>query len=198
MQLPVGYNKIYTSDNIPGIDGSPYLWEGWIIGNVTFRNGKTIRGLSLRYNTNKDEMQYQADNKIFIIGTPDSLTSINIGERTFVYNAFDDNGKYNRGYFEVISKGKAYILLRHKVLLKKSNYNAALDVGEKNDHLEHKEAYCIKKDDSIIVLIDKKGKNLLQLLSDKSDEVSDFVKKNHMSYTNKNELCRIADYYTSL
>lgn len=197
IELPVGYNKIYVSDMLPGVDGSPYLWDGWVTGSVIFRNGKSIDSLSLRYNVHKGEMQFQTNNKIYIIGVPDSLNSVNIAQRTFVYSAFDDKGKYNRSYFEVISKGKAQIFVRHLVQIRKSNYNAILNAGEKNDQLEHKEAYYIKKEYSV-VLIDKKGKNLLQLLSDKSEEVSGFVKKNHISYTDKNELCRIADYYNSL
>ena len=197
IELPAGYNKILISDKLPGVDGSPYLWEGWKTGCVIFQNKKSIDSLLLRYNAYKEEMQFQMNNKIYIIGVPDSLSSININQRTFIYRGFTDKGIVKKSYFEVLSKGNAQIYVRHLIQIRESNYNAVLDAGEKNDQMEQVETYFIKKGDSI-VFIDKKGKNILQLLSDKSKDVIDFVKQNHFSYTDKKDLCRIAEYYNSL
>ena len=198
IQLPPGYNKIYYTDRIPGdVVGSPYLWEDWIKCSVSFRNGQILQDVAMRYNVYKGEMQYKTGKGIFIIGAPDSILSLKFSDRTFIYTKFDENNSQKKDYFEVVSDGKAQILVRHMMQIIKSNYNVALDVGEKNDHLRLKEVYYVKKD-NLVAEVDKKGKTLLNLLADKSVQLSDFIKKNHPSFKDKADLCRVTEYYNSL
>lgn len=187
VNLPPGHNKITLGDNrIPGMAGSPYLSDEWSVGNITLHNGNVIEKLEMRYNVYAGEIHYKYDGKVYILGSPDSVRYISLNEgRYFVYLPFTDKKKgMQKDYFEYLSGDVAQLLARHTVTVIKANYNVALDAGEKDDRLEHKSDYYLRKDKSI-VLIDRKGENLLNLLSDKSRELRDFVSKNRLSYTRR-------------
>lgn len=199
LSLPPGHNKLYVGDDrIPGVVGSPYLVDDWSKGNITLYNGKIVNDLNLRYNVYLKEFHYQADNNTYILGSPDSILFVEMGDKRFMYLPFEEKKKSKqKDYFEVLSgDGTAQLLIRHTVMLIKSNFNVALNAGEKNDRLEHKSAYYLKKDNSI-VLIDKRGQSLFDLLSDKSRELKDYAMKNHLSFTAKDDLMKIIEYYNS-
>lgn len=198
VQFPPGYNKINPDKGISEVVGSPYLSDDWSNGSVKTYNGKVIDNLSLRYNVYEKQIQFQADNNIYFLGSPDSLLLVTLDDKHFLYLSFEDKNGLQKDYFEDLSgDGEAQLLLRHTVIIIKSNYNVALNAGEKNDRLEHKSFYYIRKGSSV-VLIDKKGDNLYNLLSEKSKELHDFVSLYHLSFTNKYHLKRMVEYYNSL
>ncbi|HAX92737.1 MAG TPA: hypothetical protein DCY25_02110 [Bacteroidales bacterium] len=168
------------------------------MGTITLHNGNMIDSLYMRYNVFNREIHYKHEGNVYILGSPDSVRYIMMYEgRYFVYLPFTDRKEgMQKDYFEFLSGDVAQLLVRHTVTRIKSNYNVAMDVGEKDDRLEHKNAYYLRKDNSI-VLIDRKGQNLLDLLSDKSRELRDFVSQNRLSFTREADLKRIADHYNS-
>jgi hypothetical protein len=197
LNLPPGHNKLYVGDErIPSIAGSPYLVNNWSKGSITLYNGKVIEDLPLKYNVHSGEMLYHVDNKTYILGSPDSVLFITMNNRRFMYLPFEEKKKMQKDYFEVITGDVSQLLIRHTVTLIKSNYNIALNAGEKDDRLEHKSNYYLRKERSV-VLIDKKGESLFNLLSDKSKELRNFASQNKISFTNKDDLTRIVDYYNS-
>lgn len=199
VNLPPGHNKITLGDDrIPGVKGSPYLSDEWSMGTITLHNGSVIDSLEMRYNVFAGEIHYKHDGNVYILGSPDSVRYISMyGERYFVYLPYTDKKEGTlKDYFEFLSGDVAQLLVRHTVTKIKSNYNVALDVGEKDDRLEHKNAYYLRKDKSI-VLIDRKGETVLDLLSDKSRELRDFVSRNRLSFTREADLKRIVDHYNS-
>lgn len=198
VHLPPGHNKLYVGDDrIPGVVGSPFLSDEWMNGNITLYNGRVINDLPMRYNVYLKEMHYQADNNVYILGSPDSVLFITLNDKRFMYLPFEEKKKETqKDYFEVVSGDVAQLLLRHTVNMLKSNYNIALNAGEKNDRLEHKSIYYLRKDNSN-VLIDKKGESVYRLLADKSKELRDFASKNRISFTNEADLKKLVEYYNS-
>jgi len=199
VKLPAGHDKIHTTnDRVPGLVGSPYLSDDWSKGSIALYNGDVIDDITLKYNVFKKEMLFQADGDIYVLSSPDSVLFITMGDRRFVYLPVNDRKKKSeKDYFEELSDGDVCrLLLRHTASILKSNYNVALNAGEKDDRMEHQSAYYLIKD-NLVVPVDKKGENLYRLLSDKSAELSDFVKERHLSFTSQDDLIQIIDYYNS-
>ncbi|MGE5406856.1 MAG: hypothetical protein ACM3NR_04005 [Methanosarcina sp.] len=197
LNLPPGQNKLYVGDKrIPGLVGSPYLSDDWSTGSITLYNGNVINNLPLKYNVYLKEFHYQADKNEYILGSPDSVLFITMNGKRFMYLPFEEKKIKQKDYFEVLTGDESQLLLRHTASITKSNYNIALNAGEKDNRLEQKKLYYLRKYESI-VLIDKKGKNLYNLLNDKSEELKQFSLQNHLSFTNEDDLKRIIDYYNS-
>lgn len=198
LNLPPGHNKLVVGDHrIAGVVGSPYLNDEWSKGTITLHNGQIIEDLPMKYNVYLKEMHYQADNNVYVLGAPDSVLFINLGDRRFMYLPFEEK-KTNtqKDYFELITGNVSQLLVRHTITRLESNYNIALNAGEKNDRLEPKSDYYLRKDNAIL-LIDKKGESLYQLLADKSKEIRKFVSDNRLSFNRGEDLKRIVEYYDS-
>ncbi|HQG77076.1 MAG TPA: hypothetical protein PLS58_06280 [Bacteroidales bacterium] len=200
VNLPPGHNKITLGrDRIPGLAGSPYLYDEWEPGRIILHNGNVIDSLYMRYDVYAREIHYKAEGNIYILGSPDSVKSITLYSRHFEYLPFTEKkNTVQKDYFEVLTAdGRAQLLIRHMVTRIKSNYNVALDVGEKDDRLEHKSLFYLRRDKTIL-LIDRKGKALMEMLIDKSRELENFVSQNRLSFTREADLKRVVDYYNSL
>lgn len=190
VQCPPGYNLIIEGERTPGVDGSQYLNEQWTTGIITMNDGSTIDSISLRLNAYKSQMHYLNNGKEYSIGSPENIKEIKMGNRTFIYCAYKEGGYVSHNYFEVLVEGKAKLLVLYKVVKIASNYNSALDVGNKNDRLELKENYYIKVGDSIFAN-DKKGKNLFDSLGDKSDLLKKTIEEEKLSFKKREDLARM-------
>ncbi len=136
VKLPAGHDKIHTTnDRVPGLVGSPYLSDDWSKGSIALYNGDVIDDITLKYNVFKKEMLFQADGDIYVLSSPDSVLFITMGNRRFVYLPVNDRKKKSeKDYFEELSDGDVCrLLLRHTASILKSNYNVALNAGEKDD-----------------------------------------------------------------
>lgn len=172
IRFPPGHNKIYQTegDHIDGAEGSPYLTDKWITGNIALSNGSVIESLPLRYNVFRGEFHFKHADDVYVIESPDSIDFIEMDNKKFTYLLFRNNkGKVEYDYFEVLlENGESKLLLRHTVTLVKSNYNVALNTGDKNDHWEHKNTYYLKKSNEVF-LIRKNEKYILKALEDENN-----------------------------
>ena len=196
LQTPPGYNYLYSSDNMPkGSEGSPYL-DDWKSADIHLKNGKTIYGLMVRYNVFSEEMLYQQNNIAYAIGTPDSISDILLSGKVFIYKEYTKANKIRKGFFEVIFKGKVSLLNKYKIEFIHSNYNVALDIGNKNDRLELNQQLYLQQENQIIPL-DKKNK-LIEILNNKNKEISDYMNKEKLSGKKQQDVIKILTYYNQL
>ncbi len=195
--LPVGQNKIVITDSRPNLDGSPYLFEDWRNGSIYMNNGDTIVSIMLRYNVYKDEMQFQNEDKIYTIGSPENIARIILDNQTFVYLNYEEEGKPKKGYFEVLSQGTTCLLQRHFPTILAANFNVALNSGNKNDQLSLKKKFYLKKE-ALVVEIDKKGKNYVSAFDLKGKDIQKFAKDNDLSFKKDEDLIQITKFANSL
>jgi len=197
-QLPPGYNKILAGDEIPGKEGNLYLNEAWMPGSVILKNGIKINGLKYRYCVYNKEMQFQFENACYLIGAPDSIEKIIIGNKIFIYSSLLKNNNLEKDYFEVIIDGRVKLLARYVTEVIHSNYNVALSTGSKNDKINIKEQYYLQKSGLDALLIDKKGKSVELSFSDKMKEMKEYLDKEKISYKKEKNLIALVQYYNSL
>ena len=197
VQLPPGYNIIMNSDDLTGKEGSQYLAEQFLPGTIKLYNGKMIHDLTYRYNVYKYEMQYKLGDKIYIIGTPDSLQNIVIADKKFIYTAFATGNRTGKTYFEISVDGSVKLLIRYYIMVTKANYDVVHDIGNKMDQLELKESYFILKDNHTFE-IDKKGKSIFGLFPNNQKEISDFMKSNKLSFGKITDLIPLVNFCNTL
>ena len=196
IQSPPGYNFIYESNNLPkNVDGSPYLGD-WQQSELHLKNGNTISGIMMRYNVYTGQMIYKLDGKTYAIGTPDSIATIQFGNKNFQYKKFVVNDKVEQKYYEIIVDDKISLYNEYEIIINRSNYNSALDVGDKNDKFVLKEHLYMIKGDRLIE-IDKKRK-ILDFFADKKGEITEFIKQEKISYKDKEDMAKLVEYYNEI
>jgi len=191
-----GYNNVYRDSYFEkGIEGSPYM-DDWQSADIFFKNGKSVSGLKFRYNVYSNQMLYQDNNQTYIIGTPDSISEVRFFNKTFMYKEYKKNDKTDKCLFEVLFNGKVSLLNKYDVELIPATYNVAFATGNKNDRFSIKKQLYFQKE-KLIVPVGKKSK-LIELLSDKKDEISDFINSKKLSVKNEKDLILILVYYDQL
>lgn len=196
-ELPPGENKIIIKDKPINLEGSPYLNEEWQTGSIFLSNGDTIPTINLRLNVLKGEMQYQFEEKTYVIGAPEGLKEIIIGGCVFIYLTYTKDSKLKKNYFEVLSNGKSSLLKYHYIVILPANFNPALNSGNKNDQIIHKMKYYAKIGDNFIE-IDKRGKNLISAFGNKEALISKYIKDNKISLKNESDLITLIKYSNTL
>ncbi len=176
---------------------SQYLDENWTNGQILLMKGDTIESIKLRLNAYTGEMHYKNENTEYSIGAPENIKEIIMGGKVFIFSPYINEGMVTKNYFEVLVAGKNNLLVLHYITKMKATYNKALDTGDKNERLIAAERYFVKNG-ATIVEIDKKGKNLIEIIGDKGSKVKEQVEKEDLSYKNKEDLIKIITYLNSL
>ena len=135
------------------------------------------------------------------INKPMALRSIEMGEMKFVYEVYMvEAGRVATGYFEIIEENEYLtILYRREIELEQDIYvsNYGGGGGTKEFKLKNVNSYYIKQGKSAAQKISNK-KFFMEQVSDHQDEVKKFMKQNHLSVKNAEDLQAIVDYYSSL
>ena len=194
---PAGYNIIYKEPNFAkGTEGTPYLNLDWEPADILLKNGKTIQDLMIRYNVLENKMLYQDKGKTYVVGTPDSIAEIKFLNKIFLYIPFEKNHTTENGFFEIVSKGKVNLLRKYEIEVLRANYSMQFDTGFKNDRLSLNQELYLQKDDHAAVA-NRKNK-LLEILSDKKNEVTHFINQEKLSVKDQEDLFKILSYYNQL
>jgi hypothetical protein len=197
IQFPPGYNVIVNGERIPGVVGSQYLSEEWGNGRITFNDGHVIDSISLRLNAYRNEMHFLDKGTEYSIGCPDKIKEVLINNRKFIYYPYKEDNSILHKYFEVLVEGKVNLLVLFTIKRIESNYNIALSVGEKDDHLELSEQYFVAINNSIIKL-DKRGSKLFNSLGEKGDALKKWIKEEDLSFKKKEDLVKIVSYMNEI
>lgn len=194
---PPGYNFIYNEQHFTkDTEGTPYLDKDWQPADILLKNGKTIPALPVRYNVLENKMVYQDKGKTYVVGTPDSIAEIKFSDRIFIYKAFEKGNTTEKGFFEIVSKGKVSLLKKYEIEVLRANYSMQFDTGYKNDRLSLNQELYLQKGDQAAVP-NKKNK-FLEVLSDKNTEVVHYMKKEKLSVKDKEDQIKILAYYNQL
>jgi len=191
--FPPGQNIKITNEKLPDVDGSQYLSDDWELGSINLTNGSSIDSIYLKLNIYKGEFHFRYNNGDYVIGSPENIKEVNMNGQKFIFSSNIDDGKVKKNYLEVLVDGNVELLVLHYAKRIPSNYNVAMDAGEKNDRLEPDEKIYIKIGDNIIEH-DKKGKKLLAALGNKSEQIKKEIENEDLSFKRKEDMIKIINY----
>ena len=180
--------------------GTPFLSEEFLFGVMVLHDGTQIDGQKYRYNIHADEMQFILRDDTVAIYQPLKIRSVELGEQKFIYDLrLVGIDQMEAGYFEVLSEGKADLLVRRLVRMEKDEYVPTYmgGGGSKNYIYKHSRFYYIKMGDLTARKIYNK-RDMYKAMADKKSEVSRFVKKNKLKMRKEEDLIEIISYYNKL
>lgn len=101
------------------------------------------------------------------------------------------------GFFEVLTTGRATLLRYPSAIIRKSDYNVALSVGNKDDALELKQAWYVAKGPKAVVFTPSK-RAVLSLFADKEADMATYLKTQKPDLKSRAALTALVAYYNSL
>ena len=175
------------------IQGSPYLNEEFMVGEVYYDGKYKVTDLPLRYNLYNDEIEYKDNNTPMAIAQPDKIDKVIIGKNIFIYIKKNSLHKVS-GFVRIWNDESPSILTKMKVAFFEKEPPKAI-VESKPARFERKYDihYLMKSPEEIEKI--KSVKKLIQSLGNHEKELTDFAKKEKISSRNPAELAKLLDHY---
>lgn len=180
------------------IEGSPYLEDDFVKGTIYTTQKERYIDVPMRYNIYNDEIEFKnSDGKILALAAPDLVEKIEIGKQSLFYMPYFLAKKMKRGFFELISDGKASLYIKHRVILQKPEKPAAYKEAVPAKFVKDKDEFYIRVGMEAAMEVGNK-KDLVDIFPNNKDKIEAFIKK-HKIKTNKAEsLTELVNYYNSL
>ncbi len=179
-------NTIPLSD----IQGSPYLQQDFVPGEVLNTSNTQYAGVPLRYNIYNDEIEFQTKEKGVFCLEKSTIKSVSINNSTFIYRAYASSGKLGRAYFELLHDGTVQLLKRHQIRFEKAQPAkpyvdpVPAKFSQKNPiyyiAIEEQEAHKITN-----------AKDLINLFPDKEKDLTNFIKNEKLKINKEEDLLKI-------
>lgn len=188
-------SQLSEDDSFKEVKGTPCLNKEFIEGQIVLK-GDTAFNLPLRYNIYKDVLEYRVKDKTYIVGNPEAIKEVVIGDNKLIYLTIKNTNDFN-GYYELLCEGKCILLSRKQVRLNEKKLSNGIVPEKPAEFIRLDDKYFIINSSSIPVLVNNK-KTLLKCLDDKSSEIEFFLKKNKLSVKKTEDLKSLIEYYNSL
>jgi hypothetical protein len=197
---------VYGIPSPPGtVIGDYYMNPRWLNSSIVLYSvEKPIENYKTRYDIKLNELEVKTSDAVKVVpGTRiKSFAVYDSAEAKprFYINARDFDtvdGNKLEGFFEVLEEGKATLLKRMEVSIKKADYNATLAVGSRDDKILKKDVFYVLKDKRVEELRLQK-KKIMPLFGDKAGQVQEMANKKGLSFSKQDHLEMIFAYYNKL
>ena len=199
MELPTVYvqNTVTGSNRLPtNVLGSPYLNEEFVIGTVTIKGQDSYQSY-LRYNAYNDELEMRNGDTTNAVMKRDYI-SVRLGQDVFSVHPFAYEGGIKSGYFNALNEGKAVLLRRRQVILRKGQEATSSYAKDKPPKFEMEETFYISINGETAQPVKLNKKGVLNVLTDNSSALAGYVKKNKLKLKSQQEVLQLLEHYNSL
>jgi len=187
--------------------GDNYYDTTFQAGNIRFYGrigaADSLGGIPVRYDLITQEVEVRAGaNDIRAAKAPTVryfIMNNRLGGSNQFVNVREFRGEADGlvGFFEYVAAGKLSLLQRHSITVKRANYNAALNVGTKDDELVKKREWFVGKNRQALKFSPSK-KALLELMADQQPAIEAYLKDKKPDLKKESGLAAVFAYYNSL
>jgi hypothetical protein len=147
----------------PALVGSYYLYSDWTIGDVFLKDSTSLRGLSLRLDVKHNNIEINHAGEIKILPVAKCLVVLvkkNDGTTEEFVNAdlFVQRYGNTQGLLRSVVAGDVALFAKTNAETISANYNAALDVGKRDNEIVLNTIYYFAKGNKLIPASENKKK----------------------------------------
>jgi hypothetical protein len=181
------------------VSGSPFFMEQMMRGILISKDGTEYRNIVIRINLLESQVNFLNNKQEeLIVGTPlrevTLMDTVNQKNYHFIFSDhIETTDKLDKGFYQILQNGKAGLYAQHKKVLKENRaYNSATYEQSIETYLTY---YVLlggqwKKINKI--------KDLPSVLSDKKNEVQEYISKKGLSGYKQEDVESVINYYNSL
>jgi len=178
-----------------------FPFDLWHDGKIILESGDTIKG-SVKYSL-EDLVQIKHDNRLdnFTARKVLSFEIFDQGYRRFrqFYSLpySSTSGYKTPTFFELVSEGKITVLSREKIEYRSANMSPFYYGGFYQQRKVMVDVYFLLRENGDIESFTNKKNNWYELMSNKENDVREYVKESKLDFDQKYQLKQIIDYYNS-
>lgn len=179
------------------IQGTPYLNLEFSTGKIVTNKETIYTDIPLRYNAYSDDLEFRKDNETYNINPKTIIKRAEFGGVIFACLQYDSGDKIKNGLFEILTEGKATLLVRYSVRFSdKEEAKAYADPKPPRFEEVQKTHYIIIDGNPAKLISNKKG--LLELFGAQKSEMESYISRNKIAVKGDDNLTRIVAHYNSL
>lgn len=152
-----GTNELIREKKYEEIEGTPYLFDDWIVGTITDNSGKTYTDVLLKYDIYKERVEYSDQGKIYEVSnsmykkfTLNIISQeINGIKKLSFTNEDVIPGFPKNSYVQVLLEGQTILYKKHKTFFLQENVTSYGSTMVKKQ-FQPKVFYFIKTGDKLI------------------------------------------------
>ena len=189
--------------------GDVYVDTVWQAGNVKFYgkpNGvsDSLKGVPVQIDLMANEVEIRAGvNDIRVAKTP-AVRYVDMNNQSGTTSSRYINVREYRGgadalsgFFEQVATGKLNLLLHPSVYVQRANFNAALNVGTKDDQIKKKMDWYVAQNKQATKFSPGK-RAVLELMSNRKNQIEAYLKSNRPDLKSRSGLLAVFAYYNGL
>lgn len=180
-------------------EGSPYMYDEFKEGLIYYDDKYSYNDVPLRYNIYTDEIEfdYKEKNLIYAFFPRPKINRVIIKEDTFVVAMYEDGNTVKPGFFIARSSGNINLLVKPEVEFTEAQPETPFLMAQPAKYHRTSDKYYLQKSGENAVLV-KKTKDILKILEDHHKAISAYIKQEHISAKNEEDLQQLVKYYNSL
>ncbi len=185
-----------TQYDYSNVQGTPYLFEEFINGEVYYDRKIKISPILLRYNLYNDEFEYKDKSLNMTISNPESIDKIVLQGQVFIYVDNKNQAKVS-GYVKRWNDQFPAVLTKMKIeFFKKEEPRPYVESKPERFERAHNKHYLMKSEQDIERI--SSVKKLIKSLGNHKSELTEFAKKEKISSSDPEELAQLLKFYQGL
>ena len=180
------------------IDGSPYLNDEFINGSIFTIQKQQYTDIPVRYNIYNDQLEFKTESgEIQALASPEIVEKVEFGEYKMDYLPYTYSQKIRKGFFIILSEGKASLYAKKNITFKDAEPPGAYKEAQPPKFVSSSDNYFIRIGEEEAKLAGNK-RDLIDIFPDHKKEVEEFIKKNKIKTNKPESLKELVEYYNSL
>jgi hypothetical protein len=194
----VGGEPIVSARFTKLVSGTPYFANEWMKGNVTTKNGALFSGVHLKLDLYDNEVHYRdpKGDEMIALTPLQKITLFDTSAQLifkFVNVEYLQTNSRVKGWYQELAEGKASAFKQIKKQMNEDKPYGSATIEQTIVTTEH---YLILYNGELIEV--KKFKDLPEILSDKKEQLTQYIKKNKFSSKGDSEYRSVINYYNEL
>lgn len=180
-------------------EGSPYLFNEFLTGSLTFMNGRTVENVSLRFNIHEENIQFRNDGAVFVVGK-EIISKIEMegqNEVITLVKGFESRQLDKDNFVEIAVDGNAKLLVKYDTILRQDN--AAYGASANTSEFTTSETYYVKFGDADTERLRRlNNRRVMRVFPDHEDELEQFVDSRNLQLDDFDNVVALFKYYNTL
>lgn len=175
--------------------GNPYLYDFWVKGKVTLKNGKSYSNDSLKYDLIDDKLVFKNDDGT-LMHFAEPVKSFDLLSKDLTVLHFANglpvsSGMNPESYFQIIYEGKISLLKRTgKFITESKQYNSASTTNSFNTTYSY---YSLQN--GVLTKISLNKKTIIALFELEEQQLNDYLKQEKIDFKKDADLNKLFTYF---
>lgn len=176
------------------IEGSPYLNEDFVSGEVILNDSIYYTGIPLRYNMYSDRIEFKNNaGQVLEVDLTAYSAVFNFGQYHFISTEYLERGKPKLGILEVLSEGRVQLYKQYDVHFKPATEVKGYQDAQPNRFVRQNDEYLYAIDRGKPASI-RNTKALMEILTPFYPEIEEFKKSEKLKLKKEADLIRLIEF----